>query len=167
MIITILALLFGAVSFIGAPYVPSQKKYITRVFKYLKLEPGELLVDVGSGDGIVLRIASRFGATAVGYEINPMLVLISRLLSWGDHRVSVVFENFWSSELPDETTLVYAFSVTRDEQKLIKLMQKEANRLGRPLKLLCHGSPFHQMEAVDTFEAYSLYAFHPLQVKKA
>ena len=167
LVVAVLVLFFGAVSFIGAPYVPSQKKYIKRVFKYLKLGAHDVLVDVGSGDGVVLRVASKFGATAIGYEINPVLVLISKLLSFGDRRVSISLENFWSAKLPDDTTLVYVFSVTRDERKLIKLMQREADRLGKPLKLLCHASPFHQMEAVDTFEAYSVYVFYPLQLKNA
>ena len=162
-----LILFFGAVSFVGAPYVPSQKKYIKRVFKHLELGSDDVLVDVGSGDGVVLRVASRFGARAVGYEINPVLVLISKLLSFGDRRVTVSLENSWSAKFPSETTIVYAFSVTRDERRLLKLMQREADRLQKPLKLLCHASPLQSIEAADVYEAYHLYIFHPLQLKKA
>jgi hypothetical protein len=162
-----IALLFGVVVFFGAPYVPSQKKYIRRVFKYIALGADDLLVDVGSGDGVVLRSASRCGATALGYEINPILVLISKVLSAGDSRVSVVNANFWKAKLPEQTTIVYAFSVTRDEKKLTQLLQREANRLQRPLKLLCLGSPFRLVQPVDSFDAYALYLFQPLQVKNA
>lgn len=160
-------LLFGVIAFIGAPYVPSQKKYIRRVFRYIELGSSDVLVDIGSGDGIVLRTASRFGAVAVGYEINPILILISKLLSAGDQKVSVVSGNFWKAKLPERTTIVYAFSVSRDELKLTKLMQREANRLQRPLRLLCLGSPFRHMQPVDTYDAYGLYLFQPLQVKNA
>ena len=147
--------------------MPSRRKYIRRVFRHLHLGESDVLVDVGSGDGIVLRVASSFGARAVGYEINPVLVLVSQFFSRRNQRVSVITANFWKATLPEDTTIVYAFSVSRDELKLIRLMQREANRLERPLKLLCLGSPFRSMEPVDSFDAYRLYAFQPLQVKKA
>lgn len=158
---------FGLVAFIGAPYVPSQKKYVQRAFDHFHIDASDVVVDVGSGDGIILRIASRYGAQAIGYEINPLLLMISKMLSFGDPRVSVLFQNFWLSELPDETTIVYAFSVSRDERKLTILLQREADRLQKPLKLLCFGSPFKRMEASDIFEAYHLYVFQPLQAKNA
>ena len=69
--------LFGVVAFIGAPYVPSHKKYVRRAFEHFGFGEGDVLVDAGSGDGIVLRIASKQGMRAIGYEINPVLVLIS------------------------------------------------------------------------------------------
>jgi hypothetical protein len=46
-------------------------------------------------------------------------------------------------------------------------MQSEADRLGRPLRLACYGSPFTDRKADQTFGAYSLYSFHPLQPVKA
>jgi hypothetical protein len=158
---------FGLVVFLGAPYVPSHRKDVKRAFEYFAINSSDLLVDVGSGDGIILRIASRYGAKAVGFEINPILVGISRLLSLHDPRVKVVLQNLWFAKLPNETTIVYAFAVNRDEGKLIALMQREANRLNKPLKLLCYASPFKRIVAVDTFEAYHLYIFQPLQSKNA
>jgi hypothetical protein len=166
-IIVCLVVFFGVVVFIGAPYVPSQKKYVKRAFEYFGIDNSDVLVDVGSGDGIVLRVASRYGAKAVGYEINPVLAVISNLLSLRDSNVTVLMQNFWTARLPSETTVVYAFSVQRDEKKLRNLLQREADRFGRPLKLLCFGSPFKQMQPADTFEAYHLYIFQPLQLKKA
>jgi len=166
-IVFVVVILFGIVSFSGAPYVPSHRKYVKRAFDHFNIGSGDTLVDVGSGDGVVLRIASRYGARAVGYEINPVLVGISRLLSIGDERVRVLMLNFWHVQLPEATTIVYAFSVSRDEKKLTRLLQREANRLQKPLKLLCYGSPFRRMPADSTYEAYSLYTFRPLQSKKA
>ena len=166
-IIICVVVFFGLVVFIGAPYVPSQKKYVLRAFDHFGIDDQDVLVDVGSGDGIVLRIASRYGAKAVGYEINPLLVGVSRLLSLRDSRVSVRLQNFWLATLPNDATIVYAFSVLRDEKKLRMLLQREADRLGRPLRLVCFGSPFKHLPPADTFEAYYLYIFQPLQPKKA
>jgi len=158
---------FGLVVFVGAPYVPSHRKDVKRAFKYFGLSKKDLLVDVGSGDGVILRIASEYGAKAVGYEINPILVVISRLLSRRNPRVRVYMQNLWLARLPSDTTIVYAFAVNRDAEKLIALLQREANRLNTSLKLLCYASPFKQIPATEKFEAYSLYVFHPLQSKNA
>jgi hypothetical protein len=166
-VVICLFLFFGLVVFLGAPYVPSHRSDVKRAFEHFGLDDSDVLVDVGSGDGVILRIASRYGAKAVGYEINPILVGISRLLSLNDARVSVLLQNLWLAKLPAETTIVYAFAVRRDEKKLITLMQREANRLKKPLKLLCYASPFKQIRAVETFEAYHLYIFQPLQLKNA
>ena len=166
-IIFCVVIIFGFVVFFGAPYVPSQKKYVKRAFDHFGLGAHDVLVDIGSGDGIILRIASHYGARAVGYEINPLLVSISRLLSLSDARVDVRLQNAWAAQLPKETTIIYAFAVNRDEKKLIALLQREANRLQKPLRLLCYASPFRHLEATETFEAYHLYVFQPLQSKKA
>lgn len=159
---------FGFAAFFGAPYVPSRRKFVARAFDHLyKLDADDVVVDVGSGDGVVLRVASSRGARAIGYEIHPVLVLISRWLSRRDPNVTIELANFWNVHLPADTTLVYAFSVSRDNRRMIRKMQQEANRLGRELKLMCLGSPFATMRPIRTYEAYTLYAFHPLQRKKA
>lgn len=158
---------FGFMAFVGAPYVPSQRKYVRRAFDHFGLSPSDTLVDIGSGDGVVLRIASSYGARATGYEINPLLAGIAWALSRSDSRVTVRLANFWQAAVPDATTFMYAFSVSRDEKKLIAAVQQQADRLGRPLKLLCLGSPFKHRPATETFEAYYLYTFQPLQPKKA
>jgi len=167
LIICAVIVLVGFVAFFGAPYVPSQKKYIRRAFDHFGIGPSDTVVDIGSGDGVVLRVAATYGALAVGYEIHPVLVVISRMLSRRNPRITTRLTNAWHAALPDSTTFVYAFSVSRDEEKLTKLVEREANRLGRPLKLLCLGSPFSARTADETFEAYYLYIFQPLQLKKA
>jgi hypothetical protein len=155
-------LLFGFVVLFGAPYVPSQRRYVRRAFAQLyPLSGSDVLVDIGAGDGVVLREARRTGARAIGYEINPLLCVLARLLSRGDEGVQVNLQNFWTARLPDETTVIYAFSVKRDGARLAKKVQREAIRLGRPLALLCLGSPLPDRPVDATFEAYYLYYFKP------
>lgn len=162
LVVVIMAFSFGA--FFGAPYVPSQRKYVRRAFETLyPLGKKDTLIDIGSGDGMVLRIASSYGARAIGYEINPLLVFISRLLSNRYKKVSIVTANFWRSQLPAETTVIYIFSVSRDSKRLARFIQREADRLGHPLTLLCHGSPLKDRPVDKALDAYTLYIFHPLQ----
>lgn len=166
-LLIIILILFGMVVFAGAPYVPSRKKYVVKVFEHFRVGSEDVVVDVGSGDGVVLRVASAYGARAIGYEINPVLVAVSRMLSARDPLVTTILANVWAARVPDDVTIFYAFSVSRDEKRLTKLVQRTANMTGRPLKLLCLGSPFKKREADEYFDAYALYIFRPLQSKKA
>jgi len=163
-----IVLLLGFSVFFGAPYVPSRRRDLTRMFDNLyPVGKNDVVIDVGSGDGVILREASRRGAKAVGYEISPVLVVISKWLSRGDKKVTVTMANFWQAQFPADTTVIYAFSVERDVKKLTNKIQSEANRLNKPLSLICYSSPLPDVAVVREFEAYHLYEFHPLQVSVA
>jgi SAM-dependent methyltransferase len=162
-----IVLVFGFVVAFGAPYVPSHRQDIRRVFAHCQLGPKDLLIDVGSGDGIVLREAAKRGAKAVGYELNPVMVFISRFVSSGKGDIIIHLANFWSVSFPAGTTCVYSFAIGRDRKKLEAKIQSEATRLNQTIQLLCYGNPFKDRKADATFEAYSLYRFQPLQRQKA
>lgn len=65
--------------FRGAPYVPSQKPTIERILRLVDLRPGQKIADLGSGSGVLVLALARTGAEVHGYEINPVLVIVSRL----------------------------------------------------------------------------------------
>lgn len=156
-------LLVGITAFFGAPYVPSHRKDVRRVLKDgLQLGESDVLLDIGSGDGIVLREASKLGARAVGYEIHPLFVGLARLLSWRDANVRVELRNAWTAPFPSDVTTVYAFSVARDALKLERAVQREATRLNRELRLVCYGSPLKRPH-IALLGAYYLYEFEPLR----
>lgn len=167
-IVLTLVVVFGVVVFRGAPYVPSLRRDVAQAFDELYLLGAtDVVVDVGSGDGVVLRMASRRGARAVGYELNPVLVLIARFLSRGDEKVSVVLRDFWVTQLPDDTTVIYGFSVSRDMLKMTAKIQSEATRLDRSLYYVSYGSQLAGMRAQKAVGAYHLYVFQPLQQGRA
>ncbi len=159
--------LLGFSAFLGAPYVPSRRKDLGVLFEELHpIGRKDLVLDLGSGDGVVLREASRRGAQAVGFEVHPLFVYISRFLSRGDRNVSIQLANVWTTPFPDGVTLVYAFSVARDGKRLTRKVQREANRLGRTLTLVCYGNPLPKREPVRLHGAYELYEFRPLHPSK-
>jgi hypothetical protein len=167
-VVWILVLVFGVVVFRGAPYVPSKRRDIEKALTELySLSAKDVLVDAGSGDGVVLRTASRLAARAVGFELNPILVIVSRLLSLRDSRVVVKLADFWLTPLPDDTTVVYGFLVTRDVKKMVRKMKKEAARLNRPLRYISYGSSLTGMTPDRSLNASRLYTFLPLQTDEA
>jgi hypothetical protein len=61
-----------------ATYYPTPELVVQRMLGAVDLQPGEVLFDLGSGDGrIVLAAAGDFGADSTGYEIDPDLVAVS------------------------------------------------------------------------------------------
>ena len=154
--------LFGIVAFRGAPYVPSHPRQVRAAFRELYMVTDkDVVVDVGSGDGLVLRIAAKQGARAIGYELNPMLVVISRVLSWRHPHVAVRFGDFWRTSLPGDTTLFYAFSVTRDTRKLERRFQQFADRQHRSVMVMMYGAPLSSEQQVGARGAHTLYKFVP------
>ena len=62
-----------------APYVPTPQEVVDRMLELAQLREGDVVYDLGSGDGrIVITAAARYGVKAVGFEISPNLVKISR-----------------------------------------------------------------------------------------
>jgi cyclopropane fatty-acyl-phospholipid synthase-like methyltransferase len=62
-----------------APFVPTPQEVVDRMLELAQVSPGDLLYDLGSGDGrIVITAARRYGAQAVGFEIDPALVTNSK-----------------------------------------------------------------------------------------
>jgi len=163
----LLFLVFGIVVFVGAPYVPSLRKDIDKAFSALYvISKKDVLLDIGSGDGKVLRAAASRGAKSVGYEINPVLVAISRLMSLGNNRIDTQLQNMWTARFPDDLTVIYIFAVSRDAAKVATKVQKEVDRIGRPLSLISYGSTIPGGVLEKQVGAHHLYVFAPLQTKK-
>lgn len=161
-------LVFGFVVFRGAPYVPSRKKELVRAFNELyPLDEYDVLIDIGSGDGVVLREAARQGARAIGYELNPILVLISRMLSRHQPRIKTYLADFWFVQLPSETTVVYVFGESRDITKMASKVAQEAKRLNKPLAFISYGFAVPNIQHVKKVGAYYLYQFDALHTDGA
>lgn len=116
----VLVLLFGFVVFFGAPYLPTLKKQTNDALDLLDLRPGQTLLELGSGDGTVLRAAARRGIRSVGYELNPILVLISRVVTWRyRHLVTIKMADYWRVQWP-KTDGIYVFLLQKYMTKLDK-----------------------------------------------
>jgi hypothetical protein len=165
--LAILILGLGFTAFTGAPYVPSKRRDIERAFtKLYKLSSKDTLVDMGSGDGVVLRMARRYGATAVGYEISPLLVLLSRLLARGDGKQKIISKSYWSANFPSATTVIYTFGDNRDIAKMYQKGQSEATRLGKTINFITYGFAVPGIEATSKSGAHFLYTIPALAKKQ-
>ncbi len=149
----------GLGALFGAPYVPSHRRELKRLFKEeLKAETGALLVDLGSGDGAVLREAARAGVRSIGVEIHPVFYLLSLWLTWRYRRLATVkYGDMWRYRPPSGVSYVYVFSVSRDMGRLVKHLEREARRLGHPFVLICHGPAPKDLKPTRVTGAFSFY----------
>lgn len=84
----------------GALYVSTPRKRIEAFADAVAMQPGQVLIDLGCGDGRVLRmIRRRFDVRAIGYELNPLAYLNARLLCLGRREITVLFRDFRKADL--------------------------------------------------------------------
>ena len=122
LIFTIVILLSLSLWF-GAPYLPSKSEHIQIALKLLNLPKGHTIVDLGSGDGKVLKQAAAKGYKGLGFEINPILTWISRF-RLRKYPVEIKNISFWSRPLP-RVKGIYIFGTQSVVDKLDKKIQKD------------------------------------------
>lgn len=84
----------------GALYVSTSGVRVQAFLDAVPMTPAQRLVDLGCGDGRVLcGVNRRYGARAVGYELNPLAYLRARWRCVGRQGVRVVRGDFWEADL--------------------------------------------------------------------
>lgn len=90
------------------PFVPTPEKDVASMIALAEIRPGERAVDLGCGDGRVVRAAAEAGAVATGYELSAPTFLMAKALSIGKKNVTFRYGNFWTKDFR-ETDVVFCF----------------------------------------------------------
>lgn len=111
---------FAGVLFFGAPYLPTLSPQVMTALKLAGLKPGNTMLELGCGDGKVLVEAAKMGFNVVGYELNPILVVIAWLRTRRYRKqVHIIWGNFWHKSWP-EAQAIFVFLLPRYMGKLDK-----------------------------------------------
>lgn len=120
---------FALGGLLAAPWVPLWKKDVKRMLKLAEIRPGELIYDLGAGDGRILLLAAKdFGARAVGFEIAflPYLLGCFKILVSGQRgKIKLKCRNFFAEDL-SQADVICAFLTIRAMLKLKPKLEKEA-----------------------------------------
>jgi 16S rRNA A1518/A1519 N6-dimethyltransferase RsmA/KsgA/DIM1 with predicted DNA glycosylase/AP lyase activity len=144
------------VLFLGAPYLPTRRQQREAALDLFNLKAGQTLVDLGSGDGAMLLSAAKRGIKAVGYEINPFLVLIAKIRTRRyKKQVKVIQGNFWHKKWP-EADAVFVFLTERYMQRLNRNMKEQFKK---PIKLITYGFEMPGKKPEATNNACFLYRY--------
>jgi len=120
---------------------PAAPALVEAALDLLRLAPGDVLADFGSGDGVALLAAAARGARAVGWEIVPERAEASRAAAAARGlaaRVDVVTGNALDAE-PEGArapTKVYLFLIARGLRLLLPLLRRAAAARGAPLDVV-------------------------------
>lgn len=107
----------------GVPYVPTDRSMIDEIIKLLSPKPGDVIYDLGCGDGrICLEILSRFSSVrCTCIEIRKDLAKIAmenaKMLGVSD-RLKIINEDFFKVNLSDASA-IYIYLLT-DVNRLLK-----------------------------------------------
>jgi hypothetical protein len=95
----------------GALFTSTAEVRIRSFLDAVPMNDKELLVDLGCGDGRVLRAArNRYGVMARGYEVNALAYCVARILSFRAKGVRIRCKNFWSVSFRDaDVVFCYLF----------------------------------------------------------
>lgn len=154
----VVTLLFCFVIAFGAPFLPTLKPQVKQALDMMDLKPGQTLYELGSGDGRILIEAAKRGIHAVGYELNPLLIVYSWVLTRKYRKfIKIRCRNFWHVNLtPADGIFVFLL-----RPYMVKLDKKIIQECSKPVKLISFA--FHiEGKKVDMEEnGVILYRYRP------
>lgn len=147
---------FALIVFIGPPYLPTLRRQTEVALDLLDLKPGQTMLELGSGDGRVVLAAAKRGWNVVGIELNPFLVVVSRLVTWRYRsRVRIIWGGYFTVEWP-EVQGIFTFMLPRYMGKLDRHVSQVYKR---PVRLASFAFKIPGREVSATREGIFLYQY--------
>jgi 2-polyprenyl-3-methyl-5-hydroxy-6-metoxy-1,4-benzoquinol methylase len=107
---------------INVPFVTTSSDHVKIVLELAQIQPGQKVVDLGSGDGRVVLAFANTGASVEGYEFKPELVKKSRQRIENENlqEQAKIFEmSFWDISLaPYDVVYIYGMQSIMDRLEL-------------------------------------------------
>jgi len=115
-----ITILYMCIAFVtGAPFVPSTNPVAGAMIRLAHIKKGDIVYDLGSGNGKLVLLAKKEGARAVGYEINPLLVLFSNIRG-----APTRWKNFWRADIHD-ANIVFIYLLPWKMDALARKLKKD------------------------------------------
>ncbi|RLE54897.1 MAG: hypothetical protein DRJ40_09870 [Thermoprotei archaeon] len=134
-----------------------------------EVKPGEVVYDLGCGDGRVLIIAAReFGARAVGIEIRKDLYeqCIKKIKELGlEDRVKVIHGNFFEVDI-SEADVVFLYLLTSVNERLRPKLEKELKPGARVVSHDFEVLGWKPVKVEDLYEEWRSHRIYLYVIKK-
>jgi len=143
----------------GAGWSPTPVETVKAMLRLGDVKPGDMLYDLGAGDGRIVTIAARdFGARAIGYEIDPIRFIISWLrivFSGVSGKATVRFKNFYNADL-SPATVVTLFLRQHTNENLREKLERE---LAPGTRVLTYYWTFDKWKPVKVDRRVDIYLY--------
>lgn len=150
-------LLIGIAVLFGPPYVPTLRLHLNTALDMLDLKEGQTMLDLGSGDGRVLVAAAKRGWNAVGIEVSPVLVLVSKIRCWRYRKqIRIIWGNYFLTSWPLQTDAIFSFMI---QYQMKRLDERITEWHTRPIKLATFAFQIPGKTAVAERDAVYLYEY--------
>ena len=147
----------------GAPWVPTSLSKVRKMLDLAEVGPDDLVCDLGCGDGrTIVAAARRYGARAVGIEIDPLRYVWCQFLItvlFLRKRVKIRYGNFFNHDL-SEATVITCYLLPGTNLKLEDKLEEELRHGTRIVSNSFYFSKFHR---VRTDGDAILYLYFPVQ----
>lgn len=113
-----------------APWWRTDKKTAEAILKFTPIKKGDVVYDLGSGDGEVLIAAGKIGAKGIGIEIDPLRVLISKYRAKTNsvsHNIKFERGDFFEKDLRD-ANIIIVYLIPKTLNRLIPKFKKELKK---------------------------------------
>jgi SAM-dependent methyltransferase len=143
----------------GAPWAPTPMEMVHKMLKMAKVGPGDVVYDLGCGDGrMIIAATRRYGAHAVGIELDPLRfiwcqILITFLGLRG--RVRIIFGDFYKQDLSAaDVVTCYLLQSTNN-----KLQAKFKQELRPDTRVVTNFFTFPKLHLVSADKEDKLYLY--------
>jgi ribosomal protein L11 methylase PrmA len=156
-----LLLFFLTIAFItGAPFVPTASNVSEKMIQMAEIKAGMTVIDLGSGDGRLLCLAVKKGARAIGYEINPFLVLYTKIKLFRtacSRRLKIYWRNFWSADVRNaDVIFVYLLPWRMEKLKKKLLSQLKPGALVVSNSFIFRNWPIYKADRINHIYVFKI-----------
>jgi precorrin-6B methylase 2 len=143
----------------GAPWVPTSRQVVYTMLSMAEVKSGEVVYDLGCGDGrVLITAARRFGARAVGIEVDVSRYLwsvfaVTLMGLW--KQVRIIRGDLFSVDLREaDVVFTYLLQDTND-----RLKDKLRRELRPGTRIIANTFVFSGLPLVATDEELHLYLY--------
>ena len=141
----------------GAPYVPTKNKLALEILKEVRFKKNGLFVELGSGDGRIVRTAVKnYPIKGIAVDINGLLIIWSKFLSKIDgtySRIDFITKNILKVNLT-KADYVYLFLFPALIKKLIPNFNRDLKKGTIIITQTYHFSNWKPYKKLDNFWLY-------------
>lgn len=143
----------------GAPWAPTPLRKVRMMLEMASVGPGDVVYDLGCGDGrTIVTAARRYGAHAVGIEIDPLRYLWCQLLITVlglRNRVRIVYGDFFSQDLSGaDIVTCYLLQSTNE-----KIQEKFMRELHPHTRVVSYAFTFPSLHLVRSDRYADVYVY--------
>lgn len=153
--VVVVLLLVAYTCISAAPWVPTRKFDVDSLLDDAGVNKGTNYIELGCGDGRLVKAAAKRGANAIGYELNPVMWLIATVNNLGVKNTKIIFKDFWKVDL-SKADVVMAFILPRTIPRLDTKAKKE---LGNKALLVSYIFPILGRKPLNSGKSWFVYSY--------